>query len=364
MVRLGLLSHYQLQDDQQAEAFYLQAAEKGHTDAMLHLGHFYFYRVRDHEKARIYYTMAMKEGQVRSKVLTSNSFSFKGLKNYLLTAIKGEVSNPEQYEFQDFPKAKQHYLQAIESTIAEALFQLGNLSAKDAQQSQHAESYYRRAADAGHVNAMLTLADRSHYIVQDYKQAEKYYRMAAERGNVDAMINLGLLYHDTLHNEKKAEQYYMMAAEHGDVSVMNDLAWFYFEQKRDRQKSLHYIQQVVAAEKNMYTAHTAACIYLWNNRPTEAFELAEIFMYDGKAYDALENDIILYLMLLLAKRHNKQVIAYFETPQLDLKRRFTPLLYALLYFLKDPNYQKLPPELADPTHEIIRQVNQLAADYA
>lgn len=364
MVRLGLLYHYQLQDEEKAEAFYLQAVERRHTDAMLHLGHLYAYRFHADAKARTYYTMAMKEGRVRSKVLSSNSFSLKGLKHYLLTAIKGEISNPEHYEFQDFPKAKQNYLQAIETTIAEAAFQLGNLSAKEEQQNQQTEAYYRRAADAGHVNAMLTLADRYNYMLRNDKQAEKYYRRAAERGNVDAMINLGLLYHEKLNNEKKAEQYYTMAAEHGDVSVMNDLAWLYFEQKRDKQKSLYYIQQVVAAEKNMYTAHTAACIYLWNNRPKEAFDLAEIFMYDEKAYDALENDIILYLMLSLAKRHTKQVIAYFEAPKLDLKRRFTPLLYALLYFIKDPNYQKLPPEMAEPVHEIIRQVKQLAADYA
>ena len=364
MVRLGLFYHYRLQDDHNAEIFYLKAVEKGHTDAMLHLGHLYSYRYHDDEKAQVYYTMAMKEGQIRSKVLTSNGFSLKGLKNYLLTAIKGEVSNPEHYEFHDFPKAKQNYLQAIETTIAEAMFQLGNLSAKDPQQSQQTESYYRMAADAGHVNAMLTLADRYNYILCNDKQAEKYYRMGAERGNVNAMINLGLFYHEKLNNEKKAEQYYTMAAEHGDVSVMNDLAWLYFEQKRDRQKSLYYIQQVVAAEKNMYTAHTAACIYLWNNRPIEAFELADIFMYDEKAYDTLENDIILYLMLLLAKQHYKQAIAYFEASQLDLKRRFTPLLYALLYFIDDPNYQKLPPELAEPVHDIIRQVKQLAADYA
>ncbi|GAK54770.1 ATPase [Candidatus Vecturithrix granuli] len=363
MVRLGLLYHYHLQDDHSAETFYLKAVEKGHTDAMLHLGHLYYYRFHNDDKAQVYYTMVVKEGQIRSKVLTSGSFSFKSLKNYLITALKGEVSNPELYQFQDFPQAKQNYLQTIEKTTAEALFQLGNLSAKDQQLNQKAESYYHKAADAGHVNAMLMLGDWYNYMVRNYTQAEKYYVLAAEHGNINAMISLGLLYHETLNNEKKAEQYYTQAADKGDVSVMNDLAWLYFEQKRDKQRSLQYIQRVVAAEKNIYTAHTAACIYLWNNRPIEAIELAEIFMYDEKAYETLENDIILYLMLLLAKQHYKPVITYFEAPQLDLKRRFTPLLYALLYFIEDPNYQKLPPELAEPVHDIIRQVKQLAADY-
>ena len=364
MVRLGLLYHYHLQDDPSAEACYLKAVEKGHPDAMLHLGHLYYYRLHNDDKAQQYYAMVVKEGQIRSKVLTSGSFSFKSLKNYLITALKGEVSNPDLYQFQDFPKAKQQYLQAIEKTTAEALFQLGNLSAKESQAGQQTESYYRMAAEAGHVNAMVTLGDWYNYMVHNYTQAEKYYALAAEHGNVNAMITLGLLYHETLNNEKKAEQYYTMAADKGDVSVMNDLAWLYFEQKRDKQRSLQYIQRVVAAQKNIYTAHTAACIYLWNNRPQEAIELAELFMYDEKAYETLENDIILYLMLLLARRQSKQVIAYFQAPQLDLKRRFTPLLYALLYFINDPNYKKLPPELAEPVHDIIRQVKQLAADYA
>ncbi|MDY0093589.1 MAG: hypothetical protein RBT80_12895 [Candidatus Vecturithrix sp.] len=363
MVRLGLLNHYHLQDEDRAEACYLKAVEKGHTDAMLHLAHLYYYKFHEEKKAEQYYVMVMKECQIRSKVLHSGSFSLKGLKNYLITAIKGEVSNPDLYQFQDFPNVKQNYLQAIEKTMAEAAFQLGNLSAKDPQSGQKTEAYYRMAAEAGHVNAMLMLGDWYNYMMHNYPQAEKFYTLAAERSNVNAMINLGLLYHEILQNEKKAEQYYTMAADKGDLSVMNDLAWLYFEQKRNKQRSLQYIQKVIAAEKNIYTAHTAACIYLWNNRPDEAFELAEFFMYDEKAYETLENDIILYLMLLLAKQYYKQVIAYFESPQLELKKRFTPLLYVLLYFIEDPNYQKLPPELADPVHEMIEQVKQLAADY-
>ena len=51
------------------------------------------------------------------------------------------------------------------------------------------------------------------------------------------------------------------------------------------------------------------------------------------------------------------------TPDLDVRERFKPLYYAFLYFTDDPNYQKLPPELSEPVKDIIKQTEQLAADY-
>jgi len=69
-------------------------------------------------------------------------------------------------------------------------------------------------------------------------------------------------------------------------------------------------------------------------------------------------------MLLLAKKRYADVAAYFEMPELNLKERFKPLYYALLYFLKDKEYHKLPPELTEPVNEIIKEVKQMAVDYA
>ena len=285
----------------------------------------------------------------------------KGLKNYLITAIKGEVDNHEGYQFQDFPGAKRQYLQVINETTAEAMFQLSNLYMKHLQDVQKAETYYQMAVEAGHPEAAVQLGDLYNYTLRNYQKAGKYYLMAAEKDHVDALVNLGLLYHGELKNPQQAEKYYLMAVEKGDVRAMNGLAWLYFEQKREKQRALYYIQQTLEKERNMYTAHTAACIYIWNDRPEEAFQLAEEFMYAEEGYNMLEHDILFYLMLLLAKHHYQQVATYFELP--DFSERFKPLYYVLLYTMNDPNYDKLPPELAEPVNDIIRQVHQLAKDY-
>lgn len=86
-------------------------------------------------------------------------------------------------------------------------------------------------------------------------------------------------------------------------------------------------------------------------------------MYAAEAYNTLEKDLVFYLMLLLAKQQYHQCDAYFSVPELDLRERFRPVYYALLYFTENENYQKLPPELSEPVHEIIRQVKQMTVDY-
>ena len=68
-------------------------------------------------------------------------------------------------------------------------------------------------------------------------------------------------------------------------------------------------------------------------------------------------------MLLLAKQQIQYLQTYFETPELDLRDRFKPVYYVFLYATNDPNFHKLPPELSELVHDIIKQVNQLAADY-
>ena len=86
-------------------------------------------------------------------------------------------------------------------------------------------------------------------------------------------------------------------------------------------------------------------------------------MYAEESYQHLEQDILFYLMLLLAKQQHYSLTKYFETPELDLQERFKPLYYAFLYFTGNPGYHKLPPELSEPVEDIIQQVKQLAVDY-
>ena len=363
LIQLGHLYSRQLFDAKKAEKYYQKAVEKGRPDALLHLGKFYHWIRKDAASAEQCYLDAIKEGQVRAKVLRSGSFSLKGLKSYLVTAIRGETEDAERYNIEDFPGAKQDYLELIEQAAAEAMFQLGNLYADVKEHHAEAESYYAMAAEAGHVGAMVTLGEFAQSALNDLNKAEKYFQMAAEQGDVHAMVNLGLLHHETLKNSAKAEQYYAMAAERGDTLAMNGLAWLYFQEHRQKAAALEYAKRVVGANRNMYTAHTAACIYLWNDDGNEASDLAEMFLAPD-ALKTMEPDALLYLLLLLAKGRYQTAYDYFQQRGAALRNRFAPVYYALLSLAGEGEFRKCPPELEAPVSDILRRVERMAREYA
>jgi nucleoside-triphosphatase THEP1 len=147
-------------------------------------------------------------------------------------------------------------------------------------------------------------------------------------------------------------------------TVGSSLAWLYFEPKISKEKALKYATQVAKKENTLELAHTLACIYLWNNKFKQAIQVAGEFMYSAEFYKEDEDTINIYLMLLIAKQQYQHTTTYFEAPDLNLKNRFKPLYYALLYFTGDKNYAKRPPELTEPVNDIIAKIKQMAVDYA
>ena len=243
-------------------------------------------------------------------------------------------------------------------------FQMG-YSFKALEDYQKAEKYYLMAVKKGHTNAMNHLGILYKNAFQDYQKAEKYYKVAVEKGRTDAMYNLGILYETALQDYPNAEKYYKMAVEKGNTDAMNNLAWLYFEQKQQKQEALKYAKQAVQADKKLNHTCVLACVYAWNNQIENALQTAKEFMENEEFYETFaERDIISYPMLLLAKERYADVAAYFEMPAVNLKERFKPLYYAVLYFLDDKEYHKLPPELSEPVNEIIEEVKQMAVDYA
>jgi TPR repeat protein len=331
MLHLAVLYYEVFKDYENAKTYYVMAMEKGNMDAMLSLGNLYYHELHEYKTAENYYLMAVKKGRERSMVLTSEKSSLRTLRNYLVKAIKGEVDNPDRYHFNDFNGVKEHYLHTVKRIRAEAMFQLGNLYIGE---------------------------------LKNYEKAQMYYLAAMRAGHIGATVNLGFLYHYTFKNYQKALKYYALAVEKGDSSAMNGFSWVYFEQKINKQEALHYAKQAFETEKSIYTAHTLACIYLWNNQPELAFQTAQEFMYDKESYTSINQDILVYLMLLLAKEQYHYLTEYFNTPGLNLQERFKPLYYAFLYYTRDPNYYKRPPELLEPIKGIIGQVQQLAVNYA
>jgi len=155
-----------------------------------------------------------------------------------------------------------------------------------------------------------------------------------------------------------------MAVKNRDVSAMNGLAWFYFQQHKKQTDALKLAEQAVAQEKTIHHSHTLACIYVWAKRFAKANKTAAFFLHDEESYKEIEQDIVFYLMLLLAKQQFELIADYFNTPQKNYRERFKPLYYAYLKLNQQPDFAKCPPELSEPVNDILQKVAQLKRDYA
>lgn len=364
MLRLGRLYHHRLKDFTQAETYYRKAADQGTIEALQYLGNLYYMSMKDYQQAETSYLHVINEAQSRTAVLLSKKFSLSTLKSYLVTAIKGENAEIGRYHIRDFHGTKEQYLRMLQHFRIEAAFQLGNLYTNELKNPELAEKNYAIAAEAGHINAMVNLGFLYQHVLHNPQNAVMHYTKAIEHGEKQyAAANLGALYQDEFQDYGKAEKYYRMAAESGDAGAMNGLAWLYFEQKQHKQEALNYAVTAAEEEYNIYTAHTLACIYLWHDDVERALHTARAFLYREDAYTELEQDILFFLMLLLAKEQYRVVHDYFSTPEMVFPERFQPLYYAYLYFVGNPYYHKLPPELSEPVTDLIDEIKRLAQEY-
>jgi len=378
MNNLGILYHNELKDYQKAEQYYLMAVEKEDVDAMNSLGILYADDLKDYQKAEKYFLMAVEKEDVDAMTNLGNLYAddlkdYQKAEQYYLMAVEKEHVYAMRNlgilyadKLKDYQKAEKYYLRAVEKEDVRAMNNLGNLYHNELKDYQKAEQYYLMAVEKEDVGAMYNLGILYKNQLKDYQKAEQYYLMAVENEHVYAMINLGILYENQLKDYQKAEQYYLMAVENEHVGAMNSLAWFYFEQKMKKEEALRYGKEAVEKDEDLFNTHTLACIYLWHNQIKQAIQIAEKFMYDEGSYETAEDEdaVISYLMLLIAKHQYQHTATYFDAPDLNLKNRFKPLYYALLYFMGDQDYAKCPPELVEPVNDIIEKIKQMAVDYA
>ncbi|MBN1998630.1 hypothetical protein JW935_13810 [candidate division KSB1 bacterium] len=217
--------------------------------------------------------------------------------------------------------------------------------------------------DAGAMNNLALLYNNEY---KDFKKAEKYYLMAVEKEDANAMNNLAQLYVNEFKDFKNAEKYYLMAVEKEHAGAMNNLAWFYFEQKTNKQKALDCAGRSYKKEQNLYSSHTYSTVLLWNNQIEKAFKISQKFFAQPEAYEKFPDDIHLFLLLLIAKHQYHLVYKLFQQNQHNLKDRFKPVYYSLMYFMQDeyPNeYRKMGGELKQTVEEIIKKIQQLEQDY-
>jgi len=338
-----MLLYTVLNEFDKADTYVAMIEENGNVGAIFRLGYLYQNELKDYKKAEKYYLMAVEKEHASAM--------------YNLGLLYDEG-------FKDYKKAEEYYLMAVENGDTSAMYNLGLLYNEGFKDYKKAEKHYSMAVEKGHVNAMYNLGLLYDEGFKDYEKAEEYYLMAVENGDASAMYNLGLLYDEGFKDYKKAEKHYSMAVEKGHAGAMHNLAVLYFEQKKHKQEALKFSKEAVSLEKTVLHSQFLGKVYLWNDQIENSIKTINELLQDNNLLEKYTWHLNQYLMLLIAKKQYNYVTEYFETPDLNLKERFKPLYYALLYFTGDKNYHKLPPEISEPVEEIIEQIKQMEKDYA
>ena len=90
------------------------------------------------------------------------------------------------------------------------------------------------------------------------------------------------------------------------------------------------------------------------------------FLQTEESYEKYPEEIKLLFLLLIAKKQYHLTLKIFNENPNNLKDRFKPIYYTLMYFMQDefPNeFKKMGSELKQTVEEIIEEVNKLKKDY-
>ena len=369
----ALVYHLGLKEYDKAEKYYLKAIEKGNVDALFNIGNLYSDQ-KEYDKAEKYYLKAIEKGNVDALFNIGNLYSDqkeydKAEKYYLKAIEKGNVdalfnignlySDQKEYD-----KAEKYYLKAIEKGDVDALLNIGYLYSEQNKYDK-AEKYYLEAIEKGNVDALLNIG----YLYSDqkeYNKAEKYYLEAIEKGNVDALFNIGNLYSDQKEYDK-AEKYYLEAIEKDVFVSINNLAHLYFKQKIKKEDALEYIRKFFETAANTFPKIYLYKFLIWNNEIEEAINGLRETLKTEDIFKDYNEEIKLDLMLLISKKQYYLVHNLFEDQNLNLKDRYRPIYYALMYFMQDEypsEFKKMGEELKETVEEIIQEIKRLSVDYA
>ena len=304
----------------------------------------YHTEIKDYKKAEKYYLMAVDKGNIDAM-------------NFLAILYKAE--------FKDYKKAEKYFLIAVDKGNVTAINNLAILYHTEIKDYLKAEKYYLIAVDKGNVPAINNLAILYHTEIKDYLKAEKYYLMAVDKGNIGAMFNLANLYAKKINNYPKAEEYFRMAIEKGDIDAMANLAVFYFL-KNKKLKALKLAETYLEKNKNPNTKLALSLILLWNNQIEKVVKIMDEFLQNQEISEELINPFEIFLQLLIAKKQYNYALNIFKNNKFNLKDRYKPIYYALMYFMQDvypDEYKKMGEELKQTVEEIVSNINQMAVTY-
>ncbi len=344
MNNLGWIYQYDKQDLESAFEWYRKAAEAGFADAMFNLGLLYKNDKKGMKSAMGWYRKAAEAGNV---------FGMNNL-GWLY-----------EHEKKDIESAMEWYQKAAEAGSAFGMNNLGVLYEHEKKDVETAMDWYRKAAEAGEACAMFNLGWLYQSEKRDIETAMDWYQKAADAGDADAMYNLGSLYKDEKSGIESAMEWYRKAAEAGDADGMNALSWLLFEEKREKETALRWSLELIKLKPEFaHYQHTAACVFVWNNRLDESKKLAIEFLNNMELLNDVPDDIITYLTLLLGKGEAAWLYDLFTGPigeEVQLKDRFKPVWYAILKQLDHPDFLRMGDELTQTVEEILAKARELSA---
>ena len=357
---------------EKAEEYYLKAIDKDNVEALFNLAILYRDQ-KEYEKAEEYYLKAIDKDNVEAlfnlAILYSDQKDYKKAEEYYLKAIDKDHDRALNnlailYRNQkDYKKAEEYCLKAIDKGHVGALNNLA-ISYMDQKEYEKAKEYYLKAIDKDHEEALFNLAIL--YSEQkDYKKAEKYYLKAVDTGHVGALFNLANLYTEQK-DYKKSEEYYLKAIDEDVVEAFNNLAILYFKQKMKKMKALEYVRKAYHDKNDSISKMNLILISIWNNKIEEAITYLKELLLDVVDIENYEYDFKLSLLLLLAKKQYHVTHNIINDQKLNLKNRYRPIYFALMYFMQDEypdEYKKMGDELKETVEEIIEEIKQLAVDY-
>ncbi len=101
---------------------------------------------------------------------------------------------------------------------------------------------------------------------------------------------------------------------------------------------------------------------MWNDDFEKSFSIAESFFKDPAVF---ENDypVKQYLLLLIAKRQYNFTLRLFQESPHNLRERYRPIYYALMYFMQDTHpdeFKKMGGELAQTVMEVVQEIKTMA----
>jgi len=214
---------------------------------------------------------------------------------------------------------------------------------------------------------MFNLASLYKTEFRDLEKAERYYLMAIEKGFTAAFRGLAEMYLTKFTDADKVEQYFLRPEVKKHAEASNSLAWLYFQRKIHKQEAIKYAEQAYSKSQNIFNTHTYSTILLWNNDIEKAYAIAQGFLNEHEALEKCPEDFGLFLLLLIAKKQYHLTLKIFNENPHDLKDRFKPIYYALMYFMQKEyptEYLRMGSELKQTVEEIVEKIQKLAEDYA